>query len=83
MLRYPPGDSLPYLHLELVKDFGMRILRGAKHEIIVLENEYEAGIATYQVGDELDDFVKHLVQGICCRNAGAEIMQKIKSGIKV
>ena len=77
MLGDPSGNSLSDLHLEPVKSFRMRIFRSAKHELVAFKNKYEAGIATYQVGDEFDDLVEHLVQRICRRDASAEIMQKI------
>src|SRR5215472_7686084 len=77
VLGHPSGNSLPYLHLEPIYDFRMRILGGAKHQVIVFQHEYEAGVTTYQIGDEFDDLVEHLVQRICRRDASAEIMQEI------
>jgi len=61
----------------------MWILRSAEYKVVSLENKYEAGIAAYEVCNEVDDLVEHLVQGICCGDASAEIMQEIKCGIKV
>ena len=55
MLGHPAGDALADAQLQPIDDVGVRRLRRAQHQVVVLEHVDEARVARHHGRDELHD----------------------------
>jgi hypothetical protein len=76
----PFRDSLADVDLEVVDGFRMRIHGCAKNEAVALEGINPAGIAANDKGNEGNDLVEDVVQGVGNGDAFGDLVDKVDIG---
>ena len=77
MFGHPPGDAFAHAQLQPADDIEVRRLRGAQHQVLVLEHVDEAGVTRHHGGDELHHALEHGIERVGRRNAGANLVKGV------
>lgn len=78
MFGNPTSDTFAKWDLEVVDDVGMGVFGSAQDQHIAFKDVDETGVAAYEFGNNLHNFVQDIVQGIGGRNATAHGMKEFK-----
>jgi hypothetical protein len=77
VFRHPSGDTLSELNPEVVHHIRMRIFRGPQHQLPLLENINEVGIARNDGGYKFHNAAQHHVKRVSGGNPATDLVQKI------